>query len=70
MKNYGNGHDKVVYKKALRELRKWKWIGHKVRKPENNITRSALRGSEEEAAQSNPGGEVCKTSLQRRISLG
>jgi len=29
-----------------------------------------LRGSEEEAAQSNLGGDVCKTSLPRRISLG
>ena len=25
---------------------------------------------EEEVAQSNPGGEVCKTSLLRKISLG
>ena len=25
--------------------RKWKWIGHTLRKPENNITRSALKWS-------------------------
>jgi len=47
---------------------------HTLRKPENNITRSALewnslRGSEEEAAQSNPGGEACKASSPRIISL-
>ena len=42
--------------------RKWKWIGHTLRKPENNIRRSALEwnplGLEEEVAQINLGGEV------------
>ena len=37
--------------------RKWKWSGHTLRKPENNITRSAFEWNPQ-GSRSNPGGEV------------
>ena len=75
MKNYmyGKGHNKAVKKKALREE---SGNGSGIRYGSLRIispvppSSGTLRGPEEEAAQSNPGGEVCKTSWLRRISFG
>ena len=40
---WGRTHQSRIEESIKR--RKWKWIGHTLRKPENNITHSALEGN-------------------------
>ena len=58
---WGRAHQSRIHENIKR--RKWKWIGHTLRKPENSITRSALewnpQGFRRKGRPSNAGGGVC-----------
>ena len=51
------------------EKRKWRWIGHTLRKPPNTITRQAItwnpQGRDEEVGHETPGKETWKKKRRR-----